>query len=518
MNDRGRGGIVVVFDQSVDGIELLRQSVKVVMNRNHELVSISGNLHNALSTGAKRGNTWKVSPEAAISRAVNDFFAIHTVESDFVDTKQQRDNYGYFDFSGTPESVAAHFTLEQSTRIKKVWFPLPDRIVAAYYLELWGKHTGSGESALYSYVINATNGKLLFRQRLTDDAVFTYRVWANPTAPYDIQDGPLADYQPHPTGLPDGSSPMYTMQQTVMVDGFNTAPGGGFDSWLANNANTTNGNNVQAYADWAGSNAPTGGTNFYGTTTSQRTFDYPYDPAQTPDVNQNQAKASIVQLFFLNNWMHVARPIFDNSLALEMLNFLGEDAPGKLRVLESPQGYRFMDHPQGYISVMNLASVRAVEEAIGQPVDPLRFRANVYIDGLKPWAEDEWVAGQTIQLGPVGLSMFKPIVRCVATDVNLETGERNIDMVGQLREHFGRDTLGNYFSITASGRLTEGEGIHAEDAVCCALVQMLHAVSAGPEGDVEREKVFFGRMVVSRFRCERAVIQEIIDAALLQRR
>ena len=29
----------------------------------------------------------------------------------------------------------------------------------------------------------------------------------------------------------------------------------------------------------------------------------------------------------LNNWMHVARPIFDNSLALEMLCFLGEDAP-----------------------------------------------------------------------------------------------------------------------------------------------------------------------------------------------
>jgi enoyl-CoA hydratase len=29
----------------------------------------------------------------------------------------------------------------------------------------------------------------------------------------------------------------------------------------------------------------------------------------------------------LNNWMHVARPIFDNSLALEMLGFLGDDAP-----------------------------------------------------------------------------------------------------------------------------------------------------------------------------------------------
>ena len=29
----------------------------------------------------------------------------------------------------------------------------------------------------------------------------------------------------------------------------------------------------------------------------------------------------------LNNWMRVAGPIFDNSLAMEMLNFLGEDAP-----------------------------------------------------------------------------------------------------------------------------------------------------------------------------------------------
>jgi uncharacterized protein YcbX len=131
--------------------------------------------------------------------------------------------------------------------------------------------------------------------------------------------------------------------------------------------------------------------------------------------------------------------------------FLGEEAPGKLRVLGSPQGYRFMDHPQGYISVMNLASVRAVEQAIGQRVDPLRFRANIYVDGLKPWAEDEWIVGQRMQLGAAGLAMFKPIVRCVATHVNLDTGERDIDMVGQLREHFGRDTLGNYFSIIEDG-------------------------------------------------------------------
>jgi uncharacterized protein YcbX len=141
--------------------------------------------------------------------------------------------------------------------------------------------------------------------------------------------------------------------------------------------------------------------------------------------------------------------------------FLGEDAPGKLRVLESPRGYRFMDHPQGFVSVINLASVREVARAIGQNVDALRFRANVYVDGMKAWAEDEWVVGQAVGLGEAQLTVFKPIVRCVATHVNLETGERDIDMVGMLREHFGRDTLGTYFSVGRGGRVGVGDWVGA---------------------------------------------------------
>jgi uncharacterized protein YcbX len=149
------------------------------------------------------------------------------------------------------------------------------------------------------------------------------------------------------------------------------------------------------------------------------------------------------------------------SIARFLQAFLGEEAPGQLRVLESPRGYRFMDHPQGFVSVMNLASVREVERALGVDVDPLRFRANIYVDGLKPWAEDEWVAGQTVDVGEAKLSVFKPIVRCVATDVNLETGTRDIDMVGMLREHFGRDTLGTYFSVTGGGVVKVGDALQA---------------------------------------------------------
>lgn len=141
--------------------------------------------------------------------------------------------------------------------------------------------------------------------------------------------------------------------------------------------------------------------------------------------------------------------------------FLGEEASGALRVLESPEGHRFTDHPQGYISLINLASVRVLEQAIGQRVDPLRFRANLYVDGLTAFAEDAWVAGQAVRLGEAELSVFKPIVRCIATHVNLDTGERDIDMVGMLREHFGRDTLGVYLSIASSGRIAEGDALQA---------------------------------------------------------
>lgn len=137
--------------------------------------------------------------------------------------------------------------------------------------------------------------------------------------------------------------------------------------------------------------------------------------------------------------------------------YLGEEALQPLKVLPAPGEHRFMDHPQGYVSVINLASVREVEAVLGVPVDPLRFRANIYVEGWKPWAEDALVVGGGMGLGEAGLAVFKPIVRCVATHVNTDSGVRDIEMVDELRKHFGRDTLGTYFSVTKTGWVTQGD-------------------------------------------------------------
>jgi uncharacterized protein YcbX len=68
---------------------------------------------------------------------------------------------------------------------------------------------------------------------------------------------------------------------------------------------------------------------------------------------------------------------------------------------------------------------------------------------------------EAVAVGEATLSVFKPIVRCVATDVNLETGRRDIDMVGMLREHFGRDTLGTYLSEAGDGVVKVGDSVGA---------------------------------------------------------
>ena len=134
---------------------------------------------------------------------------------------------------------------------------------------------------------------------------------------------------------------------------------------------------------------------------------------------------------------------------------LGELASGPLRVVQAP-GHRFTDHPRGYVSIVNLASVRDLAERIGRPVDPLRFRANVYVDGWAPWIENAAV-GSRVRLGEATAEVFSPIVRCMATHVDPATGERDIDLVGALHHHYGHLHCGIYVSVVAGGAVTEGD-------------------------------------------------------------
>lgn len=139
-----------------------------------------------------------------------------------------------------------------------------------------------------------------------------------------------------------------------------------------------------------------------------------------------------------------------------LTDLLGEEARAPLKVLQGPGDWRFTDHPLGHVSIVNLASVRHLEAKIGRPVDPLRFRANLYVEGWPAWAENDW-AGRTLTIGSAAAAVFKPIVRCAATHVDPTTAERDMDVVQSLFNLYGHTLCGIYVQITTPGRVAEGD-------------------------------------------------------------
>lgn len=141
-----------------------------------------------------------------------------------------------------------------------------------------------------------------------------------------------------------------------------------------------------------------------------------------------------------------------------LTDLLGEALSGPLRVIQGPGDYRFMDSRSGYVSIVNLASVRDLETRLGRPVDPLRFRANLYVEGWPAWVENDWT-GRRLQLGGATAEVLKPIVRCAAIHVDPVTAERDVDLVKALFDHYGHVFCGIYLNVTQGGEVQEGDGV-----------------------------------------------------------
>jgi uncharacterized protein len=134
-----------------------------------------------------------------------------------------------------------------------------------------------------------------------------------------------------------------------------------------------------------------------------------------------------------------------------------DELRGAPRVLTAPPGFRFMDSRNGFLSIIDLASVAAIATAAGRKaIDPLRFRANVYVDGLGAWGEFDLI-GKQVKLGGATLVIIKRIDRCAATDVDPSTGIRDLRMVELLEQSFGHHDCGVYARIVSGGDIKKGD-------------------------------------------------------------
>jgi MOSC domain-containing protein len=139
-------------------------------------------------------------------------------------------------------------------------------------------------------------------------------------------------------------------------------------------------------------------------------------------------------------------------------DYCADELRGAPKVLTAP-GHSFSDVSRKVVSIVNLASVRAIETVVGAEVDPLRFRANLYVTGWPAWHEFV-LLGQTVKVGrEAEIKIVKRIVRCAATDVDPQTGERDLSIPRSLTAAFGHGDCGVYGEVVTGGEIAVGDPI-----------------------------------------------------------
>lgn len=123
--------------------------------------------------------------------------------------------------------------------------------------------------------------------------------------------------------------------------------------------------------------------------------------------------------------------------------------------------FRFTDSGKGFVSFLNLNSLRDLGQRIGADLDPLRLRCNIWVEGLGAF-EDHNFVGRMIRLGEEGpaFEVLKPIERCVATHVNPDTAMRDVDICRGLWDHYGHRDCGLYARILKGGVVRPGDRLH----------------------------------------------------------
>jgi hypothetical protein len=137
--------------------------------------------------------------------------------------------------------------------------------------------------------------------------------------------------------------------------------------------------------------------------------------------------------------------------------FMGRELHGAPHIAASP-GHSFSDRDARCVSIINLASVREIERIAGKPVDPLRFRGNIHVEGMAPWAEFDLVERE-FSAGPVRLRGFSRIQRCAATNVDPKTAARDLQIPHLLAQAYGHSDCGVYAEVAGAGTLTVGDDI-----------------------------------------------------------
>ena len=118
----------------------------------------------------------------------------------------------------------------------------------------------------------------------------------------------------------------------------------------------------------------------------------------------------------------------------------------------------YWDFSDTALSIVNLETVREIARTAGRTIDPLRFRANIYIDGLPAWREFGLV-GRSVVAGSTRLDVLRGIARCNATSIDPTSSEVDMNMPVHLRQTYGHIFCGVYAQVEGAGSLHAGDAV-----------------------------------------------------------
>lgn len=303
VHESPRGGRIVQFDQVVNGHEVYGIRTKVLLSANLDLLAISGNLERVHEQNEA---VWAQEPATALATVLSDLVGRQIAPDTVIAVRREPEGHA-IRFASADE---APFRFPQLARVREVYYPLHGRLLPAYAVSIEVAGVGERQSRAYEYLVSADDGALFERQNQTFADVRQYRVWADVASKgYRPSDGPHGDISPHPTGAPEDHVKIVgngSRRRIANVDGLNTNPEGGTDPWLPSKAKTLlEGNNVQAYADHFGDD---GFSEAEGDVTVQcrpnGVFEANWFPEDGAFETTDQVESAIIQLFFVNNWLH----------------------------------------------------------------------------------------------------------------------------------------------------------------------------------------------------------------------
>ena len=141
--------------------------------------------------------------------------------------------------------------------------------------------------------------------------------------------------------------------------------------------------------------------------------------------------------------------------------YLGAEARGAPRFHHVP-GHVFGDQRSPVVSLINQASLADYEQRVGARRHRRRFRANIWFSGAPAWSEFDWI-GREFLLGTARMRATRRIVRCPATEVHPETGERDANPIAELKAAYGHADLGIHAEVVEAGSFAPGDAIELLD-------------------------------------------------------